>query len=156
VSEGNEEPVFVKSPEQREALQEVIQMLRDGQAGPMGAHMLVVTARGRKTGTPYSTPIGFMRQGDDALAVNRGGRANWYRNARVTPEVELFIDGRDVTATCRHLDSEAEIAAAFEHYRQNAQGFERLFGVAPDASEQALLEARDAYCYVRFSDFVPR
>jgi deazaflavin-dependent oxidoreductase (nitroreductase family) len=51
-----------------------------------GRHMLILTTTGRRSGEARSTPLSFMRDGDDCIIVasNNGGPRNpaWWLNLR--------------------------------------------------------------------------
>jgi deazaflavin-dependent oxidoreductase (nitroreductase family) len=92
--------------------EEHVRRYRDtnGDVGHMwhGATVLLLTAKGRSSGEPRTTPVAYDRVGDDllVLASNGGARAHpaWYRNLAKEPQV-----GREV----------------FQAHARNATGSER-------------------------------
>jgi deazaflavin-dependent oxidoreductase (nitroreductase family) len=60
-----------------------------------GAPVMLVTATGRKTGEPRTTPLLFLRDGDILVTVaSKGGSARsplWYANMLAHPDVEVQI-----------------------------------------------------------------
>jgi deazaflavin-dependent oxidoreductase (nitroreductase family) len=84
--------------------------------GPFGDHLLLMTARGVKSGEPIITPLVYHREGDQyVVAGSKGGAPDnpkWVANLRAHPEVEVEIakDGGTETfkARARVIDSGAE------------------------------------------------
>lgn len=133
-------------------------LLRRNWLGGMGDFVMVITVNGRRTGKSYSTPIGYLREGETILAINPGGSSNWFRNLLIHPSVVLDICGQKLPARAEHVTDPAECARIFELYRQQRRGFDRLFGVSPDASPEQLNIARDSREFVRFhlTDILPK
>ena len=80
---------------------------------PRGAgQMLVLEHVGRRSGTPYRTPVNFARIDDDLYCVAAfGEKTHWYRNILAAPEIAIWLpDGRwvaiaeDVSDDPRRLD----------------------------------------------------
>lgn len=69
--------------------------------GPWGDHVLLMTAKGAKSGDPITTPLVFGRDGDDYVIVaSKGGAPNhptWFGNLRSNPEVEVEVGNGDST-----------------------------------------------------------
>ena len=63
--------------------------------GPFGDHVLLVTARGAKSGDAITTPLVYGREGDDYVIVaSRGGAPQnpmWFGNIKTNPEVEVEV-----------------------------------------------------------------
>jgi deazaflavin-dependent oxidoreductase (nitroreductase family) len=63
-----------------------------------GAPVLLLIARGAKSGKPRETPLLYFTDGDDVvmIASNAGGKRHpaWYGNVTAHPDVELFVRGR--------------------------------------------------------------
>ena len=63
-----------------------------------GAPVMLLTYKGRKTGTPRTTPLLYIRDGDTVLTVaSKGGSAKhplWFLNLKTNPDCEVEI-GRD-------------------------------------------------------------
>ena len=62
-----------------------------------GAHILLLTTTGRKTGEPRTTPLIYGTHGDDYLVVgSQGGLPKhpaWYLNLSEHPQVEVQVKG---------------------------------------------------------------
>lgn len=69
---------------------------RHGQVGGHfeGARLLLLTTTGSRTGTPHTTPVGYLPDGGDRVLViaSAGGSArhpDWFHNLRVHPRVTV-------------------------------------------------------------------
>ena len=84
--------------------------------GPFGDHLLLMTAKGVKSGASITTPLVFHREGDDyVVAGSKGGAPDnprWVANLRANPEVEVELADDDRTETfkarARIIDSGPE------------------------------------------------
>jgi len=120
-------------------------LLRHGLMGSLANEIMVITVSGRKTGRKYSTPIGFLRDGETIIALSRG--SNWLKNAVATGTAQIEIKGVTTKVSVTPVNDQAERDCIFELYkRDRAKNFTRLFGVAVDAPEaelKAALATRD-------------
>jgi deazaflavin-dependent oxidoreductase (nitroreductase family) len=127
------------------AMNAQVWMLRRGLMGSMSDQIMVVTVSGRKTGRQYSTPIGFLRDGETIIALSRG--SNWFKNAVATGTAQIEIKGVTTKVSVTPVKDQAERERIFTLYkRDRAKNFSRLFGVpvdAPEAELQAALATRD-------------
>ncbi len=73
----------------------------------VSGRLLIVTVRGRRPGTVYRIPVGYVEV-DGRILVGTGGR--WYRNLRGGEPVELLVRGRRVTAAAEVID-DVDVAA---------------------------------------------
>jgi deazaflavin-dependent oxidoreductase (nitroreductase family) len=85
----------------------------DGQSGHEwrpGVPTLLITTRGRKSGTPHRTALIYGRDGDRYLVVaSRGGSPNhpsWYLNLVEHPEVDLQVGAARFSARARTADAD--------------------------------------------------
>jgi deazaflavin-dependent oxidoreductase (nitroreductase family) len=73
-----------------------------------GAHILLLTTKGRSSGQPRTTPLIFVRDGDKlAIVASRGGaptHPDWYLNLEKNPEVEVQVKGDVFRARARTAD----------------------------------------------------
>lgn len=125
-------------------------LLRHNLMGNWSRYVMAITTTGRKSGRSYTVPIGYLRDGDDIIAINPHGRSNWYRNALANPSVTLLINGETIPAEAEAITDPGEIARLFEAYQQADLPFERLFGIPADSPDDALIRARDSRRYMRF------
>ncbi|HSL30504.1 MAG TPA: nitroreductase/quinone reductase family protein [Anaerolineales bacterium] len=58
---------------------------------------MLITVTGRKSGKPYSTPVGFYRKGSDLWILTSRERT-WWRNVRHGAPVSLLLHGRVMKA----------------------------------------------------------
>ena len=79
-----------------------------------GAPVLLLTATGRKSGQPRTTPLLFLRDGDELVIVaSKGGFSThpvWYRNVEANPRVMVEIGGERRSMLARRAN-DAEKAA---------------------------------------------
>ena len=71
--------------------------------GPWGDHVLLMTAKGAKSGEAITTPLVHGRDGDDYVIVASKGGApqhpTWFGNIRANPEVEVEVPDAAGTKT---------------------------------------------------------
>ena len=60
-----------------------------------GDHVLLMTAKGAKSGEAITTPLVYGREGDDYIIVaSKGGAPDnpaWFGNIKTNPEVEVEV-----------------------------------------------------------------
>jgi deazaflavin-dependent oxidoreductase (nitroreductase family) len=74
-----------------------------------------LTTTGRRTGTPHTIEIWYVREDDTIYLLSGGGdRADWVRNGRANPEVTVRLEGEEVErpARFRVVDDPGEDALA--------------------------------------------
>ena len=84
--------------------------------GMWGDHVLLMTAKGVKTGESITTPLVYGREGNDYVVVaSKGGAPNhplWFGNIKASPEVEVEVANdhgtEKVKARARVVDSRQE------------------------------------------------
>ena len=63
--------------------------------GMFGDHVLLMTARGAKSGDAITTPLVYGREGDDYVVVASKGGApenpHWFGNVKANPDVEVEV-----------------------------------------------------------------
>lgn len=73
--------------------------------GGWGDHLMLMTARGAKSGDEITTPVVFGRDGDDYVIVASKGGApgnpTWFHNVQLNPEVECEVAAGHGTETFR-------------------------------------------------------
>jgi deazaflavin-dependent oxidoreductase (nitroreductase family) len=73
-------------------------------ANMFGAPILLLTTTGRKTGRPRTTPLLYLRDGDDYVVIASYGGSDsdpqWWRNLRADPrgEVQVWSETQPVRA----------------------------------------------------------
>lgn len=70
-----------------------------------GVFTLLLTTTGRRSGTAYTTPLIYGRDGRDYVIVASKGGADehpdWYRNLDADPDVEIQVEADVMAATAR-------------------------------------------------------
>jgi deazaflavin-dependent oxidoreductase (nitroreductase family) len=78
---------------------------RFGSAFPRGVSLLLLTTNGRRTGRPQTTPLGFIKEGDDIIvAASQLGLPKdplWYKNLQANPECQVQIKRRRMKMQAR-------------------------------------------------------
>ena len=142
---------FRVSPMVKMALRAQVLMLRHNMMGSAADMIMIITVKGRKTGKEYSTPIGYVRDGETICALNNGGVSNWYKNALQNPDVILEIRGQRIHAVAEPVNDALERREIFDLYKQQRRGaFPRFFGVPVDAPDAELEQALASRVFVRF------
>ncbi len=71
------------------------------------APLVLVTAKGAKSGTPRTFPIVHTRDGDDLVIIASKGGADtnpdWYYNLKANPDVEVELPGDTFSATATEV-----------------------------------------------------
>jgi deazaflavin-dependent oxidoreductase (nitroreductase family) len=80
--------------------------------GPFSDNLLLMTAKGARSGDEITTPLVFRRQGDEYVVVASKGGApthpNWYHNLQVNPVVAVEVAGPEGT---ERFPARARVAA---------------------------------------------
>jgi deazaflavin-dependent oxidoreductase (nitroreductase family) len=78
--------------------------------GPFGDHLVLMTARGAKSGKSITTPLVYGRDGDNYVVVaSKGGYPQnpmWLGNLRKNPEVEVEVANNGET---KRFEAKAKI-----------------------------------------------
>ena len=125
-------------------------LLRRGLLGSLADEIMVITVIGRKSGRQYSTPIGFLRDGETIIALSRG--SNWFKNAVATGTAQIEIKSVTTKVSVTPVKDQTERERIFALYRQQRAGtFPRLFGVEANASEAELKQALATRDFVKLT-----
>jgi deazaflavin-dependent oxidoreductase (nitroreductase family) len=130
------------------AMQVMAFLLRHNWMGAAGDELLVITTTGRKSGKYYSTPIGYLRDGETLIALTHAATpSNWYRNALSSGKALLEIKGKPLKVRVTAVNDQTERERIFELYKQaRAKNFNRYFDIsvnAPEAELKAALATRN-------------
>ncbi|HEX2728837.1 MAG TPA: nitroreductase family deazaflavin-dependent oxidoreductase [Rubrobacteraceae bacterium] len=75
-----------------------------------GAPVLLLNTTGRKTGQQRTSPLLYLRDGDDYVIVaSKGGTPThpaWYLNLKAMPETTVEVGGREVLVRAETADPE--------------------------------------------------
>lgn len=84
----------------------------DGEDGYIykGAPILILTATGRRSGEPRSTPLIFGRDGDRFIVIASLGGSDdhpgWYRNLNANPDAHVQVKGESFAVHARTAEGE--------------------------------------------------
>jgi deazaflavin-dependent oxidoreductase (nitroreductase family) len=135
----------------RLAMKAQVFLLRRNWIGPLSEVLMVITTTGRKSGRPFTIPIGYLRDGDSVLAFNRGGGSNWYKNVLHNPEVTLVIQGKAQRMRGAAVSDPAEIARVIDRYCQAQPDIvKRFWGFDPAAGQAERIRGAEHIRFVRF------
>jgi deazaflavin-dependent oxidoreductase (nitroreductase family) len=97
-----------------------------------GAPVLLLTTKGAKSGTTYTTPLAFTRDGDRVVIIASKGGApthpGWYHNLVANPVVTVEVGPEKYEAKAvvaegderkRLFDAQAALMPNFAEYQQN-------------------------------------
>ena len=77
-------------------------LYRIGLARQAGKRFLLLTTTGRRSGRPHTCALNYVRDKDEVYVfAGRGPRADWYRNAMVTPDVRVQLGKEQWVARAR-------------------------------------------------------
>ena len=112
-------------------------------AGPMGKSLMLLRFTGRRSGTVYTTPVGYVREGESVVVVT-SPTYTWWKNIRDGADVEVCLDGTWRKAHARVLptdDPDFDRAVAIQ-VRGRGPRMLQGFGVDVDESGHIAPEAR--------------
>ena len=110
-------------------------LLRVG-LGPRRTYLL--TVRGRRSGTPSSTPVTLVEDGTNRWLVAPYGEVSWVRNARTAGRVTLSRGRRSETVTLVELGP-AEAAPVLQQYVTAVPITRPFFDATPDSPLEAFV-----------------
>ncbi len=119
-------------------------LARVGLTGPR-THLLTVS--GRKTGTPWSTPVSIVEEGGERWLVAPYGDRNWVRNARAAGQVELRRGRRREQLSVVEL-SPREAVPVLRRYYELGRLTRPFFDVSLESSDEEWLA--EAPCHPVF------
>ena len=110
-------------------------LARLGLTGPR-THLLTVV--GRKTGTPWSTPVSIVEEGGERWLVAPYGDRNWVRNARAAGWVDLRRGRRRERLAVEELAPE-DAVPVLRRYYELGRVTRPFFDVGLDSPQEAWL-----------------
>ncbi len=84
----------------------VTAILRSPLHGLTSNSVMLLTYRGRRSGDVFTTPISYVRDGGDLLAVASRDHT-WWKNLRGGARVRVRLRGHELEGTGRALEGEA-------------------------------------------------
>src|SRR5690242_304861 len=82
----------------------------------MGSRLLLLTTRGRKSGKPYTIPLGYQPDGDRFIIIAGSANPDWYRNLVADPKVKIEVGTETFEAIATPLSGERR-----EHFLREAR-----------------------------------
>ncbi len=125
-------------------------LLRRGWMGPAGDTLMVITTTGRKTGKRHSTPIGYIRDGEDIVVLSGDNPSNWFRNVLANGTATLEIKKEKFDVRGELISDETERQHIFATYKQDTRYFKANFKVDLDSPESVLQDALAKRLFIRF------
>jgi deazaflavin-dependent oxidoreductase (nitroreductase family) len=125
-------------------------LLRRGWMGDLSNIVMVITTTGRKTGKRHSIPIGYLKDGEDIIALTSENASNWFRNVLANGEATLEIKKEKFDVRGELITEETERQRIFSMYRQNEKYFKSNFGLELNSSESELQAALAKRRFIRF------
>lgn len=148
------QPRYEKPPYQPKWLLKVqVWLLRRRWLPMFNRQCMVITTTGRKSGQKRTIPIGYVRDGNSYLALNAGGKSNWYQNLLSNPCVTLEVDGKgfDAYAEPIAVNLPEQLQYVLDVYRRERPGtFENFFGIALDKPIEELMDIGKYIAFMRF------
>ena len=84
----------------------VLLLLRSPLHAAMSNSTMLLTFSGRKSGRTYTTPVNYVRDGDELLVV--GSREHsWWKNLRGAAVVSVRVRGREMRGEAEAFEGEA-------------------------------------------------
>jgi deazaflavin-dependent oxidoreductase (nitroreductase family) len=111
---------------------------------------MVITTTGRKSGKKHSITIGYLRDGDDIIALTGENPSNWFRNVLANGTATLEIKKEKLDVRGELITDEAERQRIFAMYRKDEKYFKSNFGLELTASEEELQSALAKRMFIRF------
>jgi deazaflavin-dependent oxidoreductase (nitroreductase family) len=110
-------------------------ILRSPLHGLLSGSTMLITVRGKRSGRPYTTPVNYVRSGNELVTVSFRAR-RWWRNLRGGAGVRLLLQGREIQARAVAVEDPAAVADGLAVLVRVSPGYARHLGVAFDASGQ--------------------
>ena len=108
-------------------------LLRSPLHGLLSRGTMLITVRGRKTGRDVTTPVNYVRRGDELMTVSFRSRT-WWRNLRGGRPVNLLLSGRRRDAFASVTEADAEVARGLAEIVGQKPGYARALGIALDSA----------------------
>lgn len=107
-------------------------LLRSPLHGWISGNTMLISVRGRKTGRRLTTPVNYVRVGDELLVVSFRSRT-WWRNLRGRPvTVELLVAGARHEAVAHVDESQADVMRGLAQIVAREPSLARPLGIGLD------------------------
>ncbi len=116
----------------------------------LGRTFMILTVTGAKTGTRYTTPVQYVRDGNHLLVLSQRHRL-WWRNIRSRPAVEVLLKGKTVRTRARLLEG-ADARPALENLLRLNPRLTKFYGLETDPdgapTPPAIRQLHDAFVVI--------
>lgn len=99
--------------------------------------IMTLTFQGRRSGTTYSFPIGYMQEDDTLICYSPFG---WWHNLRGGAPVTVLLRGQILHGVADVCTDTAEVAEGLAVYLRHNPGDAKFFHVALDENREPNLE----------------
>ncbi len=122
--------------------------------GLAGRRAHVLTVVGRKSGSPHSTPVLLVLDGDERWLVAPYGEREWVKNARAAGEVELTRARKTTRHRVEEVGAEAA-APVLREYLRKTPVVKPYFDATADAPLEAFAAEAASHPVFRVSAALP-
>ena len=105
----------------------------------LGPGFALITAAGRKTGKPISTPVNVVKDGDSLMVVSLRTRT-WWRNLRGGRSATLRLGGRQLSVCGEVLEAPNDVEQAFARLFERFPNYAKYYGVRPATDDSVARE----------------
>ena len=96
----------------------------------LSGRLMVLVVTGRRSGTVYRIPVGYVEHDGDVL-IGTGGR--WYRNIVAGQEIPIVLRGRRRRARAEVITDEARCTELYHHILAGNPVHGRFVGIGLEA-----------------------
>jgi deazaflavin-dependent oxidoreductase (nitroreductase family) len=98
--------------------------------GLVSGNTMLITFTGRKSGKQYTTPVGYIRDGDTVICLTH---SRWWKNLEGGAKVSLRIRGRDVQGLAQPVaDDVPRIAEGLRKFLVQVPSWARFYDITLD------------------------
>ncbi len=96
-----------------------------------GAHLLILTTTGRKSGVERDTPLFFFRDGEQYIIIASAGGApkhpTWWLNLQSNPQAKIQVGARVISVEAKQAEGEerARLWAIIAENYKNFVGYQK-------------------------------
>ncbi len=91
---------------------------------------MLITFTGRKSGRQYTTPVGYVRDGNTVICLTH---ASWWKNLRGGAKVSMRIQGRNYVGSAEPVAGDIpRIAEGLRKFLVQVPSWAKIYGVALD------------------------
>src|SRR5947209_6109707 len=95
----------------------------------LSRRLILLTFTGRRSGRSFTTPVGYVRDGNSLLVATE---SKWQRNLRGGARVKVRLRNRDRGGTADVISDQAGLTEAYARILRRAPNLSRVIGVSLD------------------------